>query len=372
MKIAIFTQGVESGTFLVLCAALCHAFEQNGVEEIDVLYIVDAEIPIHFFPAYVKFNKINAKKAAMSVIGLATYLKDNNPNIMISMPAFINIPSIIAKLISGWKGKLIITEHATMSFKAYVEHKGEFVMGNMPTFAKLFYRFSDALVGVSAGVIEDLRTNIGVKIDRMVSISNPVNSTFVLAKSEVLVDIHPWLLSSQIPCFVAVGRLVIQKDFVSLLEAFSIAKKKTDIRLLIIGDGPLRSLLQKQIQALSLENFVQLLGFVDNPYPYMKRSSGLVLSSVEEAFGLVIVEALVIGIPVVAVDSIGGGPREILNNGEYGILVPSNNVAALAHGMLSLLEPSKSTLFSTKAKKRADFFSCQNIGKKWINFIESL
>lgn len=245
-------------------------------------------------------------------------------------------------------------------------------MGNMPTFAKLFYRFSDALVGVSAGVIEDLRTNIGVKIDRMVSISNPVNSTFVLAKSEVLVDIHPWLLSSQIPCFVAVGRLVIQKDFVSLLEAFSIAKKKTDIRLLIIGDGPLRSLLQKQIQALSLENFVQLLGFVDNPYPYMKRSSGLVLSSVEEAFGLVIVEALVIGIPVVAVDSIGGGPREILNNGEYGILVPSNNVAALAHGMLSLLEPSKSTLFSTKAKKRADFFSCQNIGKKWINFIESL
>ena len=128
---------------------------------------------------------------------------------------------------------------------------------------------------------------------------------------------------------IAVGRLVAVKDYPSLIRAFAVVRRKHDVRLMILGEGEDRPQLESLIVELGLADCVALPGFEANPYAYMAWAALFVLSSISEALPTALIEAMAVGTPVVATDC-KCGPREVLQDGRFGALVPVGDVAALA------------------------------------------
>jgi glycosyltransferase involved in cell wall biosynthesis len=140
---------------------------------------------------------------------------------------------------------------------------------------------------------------------------------------------HPWFERGQPPVILGVGRLSPQKGFATLIRAFSQVRQTRLARLLILGEGRERPMLEALVRELGLEQDVKLPGFTTNPYPYMSQASLFVLSSRWEGLPGVLIEALYCGTPVISTDC-PSGPREILKGGLYGQLVPVDDVGALA------------------------------------------
>jgi glycosyltransferase involved in cell wall biosynthesis len=152
---------------------------------------------------------------------------------------------------------------------------------------------------------------------------------------------HPWFAPGQPPVILGVGRLVVEKDFGTLIRAFAELRNRLPSRLLIIGEGPERSRLEQLVRELGLEDVVSLPGANSNPLAYMRRAALLTMSSRWEGLPLVPIEALAAGCPVVSTDC-KSGPREILQGGKYGRLVPVGDINAMADAMFETLnEPRR-------------------------------
>ncbi|MFZ4664932.1 MAG: glycosyltransferase, partial [Prochlorotrichaceae cyanobacterium] len=171
--------------------------------------------------------------------------------------------------------------------------------------------------------------------DKLQVIYNPVVDDRIEDQAALPIQ-HPWFKPGEPPVFLAVGRLSKQKDYPTLLQAFAKVCCTHKIRLLILGEGELRKQLQDLIKELKVEESVNMLGFVSNPYLYMAHATALVLSSVWEVLPTVLIEALACGCSVISTDC-DYGPREILDEERYGKLVPVGDVNALAEAMLNAL-----------------------------------
>lgn len=136
--------------------------------------------------------------------------------------------------------------------------------------------------------------------------------------------------------FVCIGRLEEQKGFDRLLIAAAEIKKTTSQKfyIYIIGEGTKRLQLEHQIEKLDLGDVVFLLGFQENPYPYIKNADAMILSSRDEAFPLVVGESLIVGTPVIATDCCG--VSEWLAGGEFG-LIQENSTEGLYRGLERVL-----------------------------------
>jgi len=200
----------------------------------------------------------------------------------------------------------------------------------------LTHRLADSVVCISRGVAESLRTGFGVPAHKMRVIYNPAldEDTPRLAAET---PEHAWCGDGGPPVFIAVGRLETQKGFDVLIRAFALIAERRPMRLLILGEGPLRSELEAQIRAAGLSDRVALPGFVRNTLACMRQSKVFVLSSRWEGLGNVVIESLAAGTRVVATDC-RSGPREILANGLFGTLVPVDDASALGAAMLAALD----------------------------------
>jgi glycosyltransferase involved in cell wall biosynthesis len=148
---------------------------------------------------------------------------------------------------------------------------------------------------------------------------------------------HPWFEDGGAPVVISCGRLEAQKDFSTLLRAFSLAREKTAARLVLIGDGRERKALQDLAASLGIERDVVFLGRIENPFAAMARADLFVLSSVWEGLPNVLVEAMACGCAVVSTDA-PGGARDVLLNGCLGPLTPTGNPHALAAAILDVLD----------------------------------
>jgi glycosyltransferase involved in cell wall biosynthesis len=166
-----------------------------------------------------------------------------------------------------------------------------------------------------------------------------------------------WFKSQAIPVILSAGRLVKEKDYETLIRAFAMVRKKRPARLAILGEGAERNSLLELTERLGIKEDVALLGFKTNPYVYMARATVFVLSSTVEGLPNVIVEAMAVGTPIVSTDC-KSGPREILDDGKYGILVPVGDADALAKAIEKQLdEPTDKELLL----KRSEDFSLEKV-----------
>lgn len=186
---------------------------------------------------------------------------------------------------------------------------------------------ADTIVCVSDGVTNSMLKNYPEFKSKTLTIYNPSVIKDIIHKS------HEVSIKYSKPTLVAVGRMKKQKGYDVLIDAFNIVVNHGhDWQLKILGDGELRTEIQNKINSMGLANNVELLGHVDNPYPYMKSANAFVLSSYWEGFGQVIVEAMALGVEIISTDC-DYGPKEILENGKYGVLVPVGNSVELARAM---------------------------------------
>jgi len=137
------------------------------------------------------------------------------------------------------------------------------------------------------------------------------------------------------------------------------------MRLLILGEGEDKFKLRILIEKYGIEECVQLLGFINNPYPYLKRADAFVLSSKWEGFPNALLEALACGTPVVATDC-PSGPAEMLENGKYGPLVPVGAAEAMAEAINLVIE---NPISSEALIQRAKDFSVEVIGEQYIDLL---
>ena len=198
------------------------------------------------------------------------------------------------------------------------------------------YPYADRTITVSKEAAEDLSHFIGLNRGEIDVIYNPVIGPNVKGKMEKSVD-HPWFSDESIPVILGVGRLLEQKDFPTLIQAFAKLRTSRSSRLVILGEGDRRPFLEDCVERLGLSEHVWMPGFKPNPLKYMANADVFVLSSKREGLGNVLIEAMACGTPVVSTDC-KSGPSEILKGGEYGRLVPVGDSSALAAAIEEALD----------------------------------
>jgi glycosyltransferase involved in cell wall biosynthesis len=234
----------------------------------------------------------------------------------------------------------------------------------LPYLIKLSYPFADDIIAISKGVSEDLAEFCSVEENRIKVIYNPAITPAIADESEESIS-HQWFTAYTYPVILGVGRLMDQKDFSTLIKAFRQLLQKREARLVILGEGEKREELEELTQNLGIEEKVDIAGFKQNPFPYMKNADVFVLSSVWEGFGNVLVEAMACGTPVVSMDC-PSGPAEILENGKYGPLVPPGDSEALVYAILDTLD---SPIDSELLKERANDFEVEKISSEYEEFV---
>lgn len=190
---------------------------------------------------------------------------------------------------------------------------------------------------------------------------NPINSENIRRLAETSVD-----LPNDLPMVCAVGRLAREKGFERLIVIHKrLVEQGIAHRLVIVGDGPDREYIQRTVAAVDAEDSVILAGYQANPYAYMKRSRILVCPSYTEGLSMTALEALCLGVPVVAaVPSVG----ELFGGENCGLITENDNASLMAGIQKVLTDQQYYQALKAGAEKRSAFFS----GARMVKEIEDM
>jgi glycosyltransferase involved in cell wall biosynthesis len=259
----------------------------------------------------------------------------------------------------------VLVEHGVPSLE--IVEDANPLKGPVALAARWLYRRADAIVAVSRGAAADLAAVYRVPADGITVIGNPVAPADVTARITAPLPAGA-LPPPGVPLFTAAGRLVPAKDFATLLRAFRLVRDRVDARLVVLGDGPERGALEALRDGLGLSADVGLPGVVADPLPWFARSAAVVVSSLREGFGNVLVEAMACGVPIAAT-ACPHGPAEILEQGALGPLAPLGDASGLAQAMLTALsDPVDPALL----KARAACFSTDRIGDAYLALFQQI
>ena len=300
---------------------------------------------------------------AFRAVRLANHLRLCRPNAVLSLLTEWNIIALWSKPFARCNAKWVITEHSYPSIRLQHHPVGNLVA----LLVKRSYPHADQIVTVSLEVADSLRQFLSVPKDKVKVIYNPVVSPDLFERIGQLVS-HPWLEQNLSPVILAVGRLTKEKDYPTLFKAFSLVRQVRPAKLLILGEGEERANLERLAVELGIQNDVSMPGFVDNPFAFMAKASVFVLSSAWEGLPNVLIEALACGCPVIATDC-RSGPREILDNGRYGRLVPVGDHEALAKAILDALDNPDSPADRQTRIQRAMEFSVDAAVDKYLKVL---
>ena len=323
--------------------------------------------------AAVELVDLSCDSYKQAIVALARYYKTRRPSVILTSMYATGLAAIAASFIARHKPKIIVGAHNSLQAKVSRADNLKDKWLLMPL-CRILFPFADGFVAVSKGVAQELEALLGIPRKRIRAIYNPViNEDLPKLAAEPL--FHPWFMdieTRQHKTLVSVGRLVEQKGYDILLQTLLLVRDKLDVRLVIIGGGPLFSELENTAQKLGISDAVDFVGMQKNPFKFVARADLFVLSSRWEGLANVLIEALGCGCPVVSTNC-RYGPEEILEGERYGALAAVDDPIDLAAKIISSLQSSPSQAGEKAARvRRALDFTVEVAAKQYADYFSEI
>jgi len=364
IKIVIIVKSIDggTGTFLLNLLEIKKLFSKSSIIKTLVLerptyrkiknnkfsYFRDKD----FYPQKYSFSSSNFVNFFSELLWIRKKLTNVKPTVILSIDLRCNLLAILTKLFFFKNIKVMITNHIDLARTIFDKSTPVVNFFLKKTIQKIYDK-ADVIIGVSKRLSDSLKKDFNLK-----------NRVYTIYNGQDVHNINFRKLSSpnKYKKIITIARLFEQKDHINLIKAFSLLSKDIPkTRLLIISDGPERNSLESFVRKKKLVGKVDFLGWVDNVESYLKTADIFVLSSKREGFGYVLIEAMAQCLPIVSTDT-PYGPSEILNGGEYGILVPMNDSKAFKKAIYTLLTNSKKyEYYSKKSFERSKYFSVEKM-----------
>jgi glycosyltransferase involved in cell wall biosynthesis len=332
------------------------------------LALLDNEPAAYTAPDFVTVHQLDARGSQLrSILQLLKLVRTLRPRLMLSFLTRANVAAVAVGRLTGVR--CVISERVdTASHFSTTRLKAVKLVA-----VRTAYGLAERIIAVSAGVADSLVENFGIARDKIAVIENPVDVEAIRAKGAEAPSI-----ALETPFVVGVGRLVPNKNFRLLIEAF--AASGAPGKLVILGEGPERPALTQLIADLGLTDRVSLPGFAANPFAVVSRAEIFVLPSNAEGFPNGLLEGMSLGVPVISTNC-ASGPSEVLTDqprrpledkvaGIYGILTPVDRVDAMASALQLLQDPELRRRYGALAEQRARMYTPEMATSRYWSVLE--
>lgn len=359
-KVTFYTHTLATGGGTKIIATLANRLVREG-HPVDVLAVNRTSEPrLDWFDRGVQVTEVRSRNRLGRVRELRSHFRSTR-GIVFSTCEFSSVLTPFLRLGMSRSPALVIVVHTTLSQLLAAERDKHALQWGM-RLARRAYARADVVAAVSRAAAEDLQRRLRLRQVRV--LRNPVVDTEAL--ESYAPPAPPGWEELPRPIVLGAGRLHDQKDFETLIEAY--LQLDTSGCLVVLGEGERRARLEGLVRRHGAEARVRIPGAVDSLLPYMYHSDLFVLSSRYEGSPTVLVEAMSVGCPVVATDC-PSGPREILEDGAFGTLVPVGDTAALCRAMRERLQAPREP---ERLRQRAGVYSIDNSLKEYLSLIHSL
>ena len=347
-------------------------FARGGIEKTSILlieYFLSKGIIVNLITYNSKNKKIfknlkiiySKKKSENFIIKnlfciykLYKLLKDSDKKNTVIFSVQNNILSIMIAKMLGFR--IVVRNSAPID---YFMHKKKF-FDELKLFIKMIiYSFSDLIIANSRGSASKIQKKLIFRT-KTISIPNPIKIT----KNKIPKNKKNILLY--------VGRLSFEKGVFRLIAGFELFfKKNKNFVLKIVGDGDQRKEFENYIKLKKLKNSILLINWKNNLKKFYKEAKILLLPSFFEGFGHVLIEGLSFGVPCISNKT--DGPKDILGNGKYGLIIKDNSPITICKGIEKILENYNA--FKKKAQKGHNInikYNSKYIGQKYLENLNSV
>lgn len=367
MRIAIIINNMHSGGAERVALTLLNTLIDLGHNVTFVLFKEEGPL-LSDVPKNTGIVALNDKPTLMAALspfsGLRKWLKSikktDEFDVLLTSSSKINSIMVLANRKAKTNIPIVITEHNI--FSEYIADRHIHRRIYHLSMAKLLYKKADLYIAVSDYVRKDAIKLGLISADKAHYVPNPV-----VLKEDLQEGLHPWFEDCSLEVILSAGSFFGVKDYPTLVKAFKrLHEKRPQARLIILGRGGKRVLIEGLVKEMQIQDCVDMPGFL-NPYNFMKYSKVYVCSSKHEASSLAVGEALMAGLNVVSTDC--GGPAELLEFGKYGRLVPVGDYEALAVAMEdAIINPIPQNVL----KERGANWEPKHILSKYIGLINEM
>lgn len=317
------------------------------------LHEVEGDLPI---------KSLDVERIRDAVLPLRRLIQEEQPDAVLADIWPLTTVVALSCALARTRAKVLLTEQNTLS--AQYQHRSLALRSLIVASIRLNARFGQ-VVAVSEGVAQDLARMTGLPLDKIKVVYNAAPRLDAPEGPSDL-DVEAFWGVPRGARILNVGSLKEQKNQEMLIRAFSAMPPSPKARLVILGEGVLRSKLTDLAEALGVASQVHMPGFVDNPRPIYASADLFALSSDFEGLSLALLEAMSAGLRVVATDC-PSGTAEVLEDGRWGQLVPVGDTAAFAKAMAEALHAPHDP---KSVVARAEAFRPERTAQRIIDIVE--
>lgn len=329
---AIFVNSFGEGGAEKIAVMQANGLAESG-EKVDILVERDTGSYRKLLRPEVRVVNFNSRNPLTIFGKLIAYTRATPPMAILCHLEKPSLIAIAAGFFSGYRKVIPILE---VNLDSYAKMDHQVRRQFLRLLLAIFYRFAPRIISVSQGCTDSLAKLLGAAAGNIETVYNGFDLEGLRAASRQPVA-HPLLAEKTKPTFISAGRLADQKNFQLLIRAFAKVRSQRDCSLIILGEGHLRAELEALAATLGVAGDVHLPGFQPNPMAWFSKCEAYVMSSKAEGLASVLIEALATGTRVISTNC-PSGPSEIIQDNKYGILVPVDDVAALALAMQTVLD----------------------------------
>jgi glycosyltransferase involved in cell wall biosynthesis len=320
--IAFLLPNLRGGGAERVALTLAKAFVGCG-HEVDLVVMERTGELLDAVPPGVRIVDLEVKRMRSVIPPLVRYVRKRRPDaIQISMWP-LTIMGIVAARGSRVPIRVVVSDHVAYSAPFLNSRQLRLLSAS----TRLIYPFADHRVVVSERAADDLAALTGMARSRFDVVYNPIDVPRTIAPNAEAE--RAWRGPGR--RIISTGTLKPQKNHELLLRAFARLQEK-DAQLMILGEGPLRTELERLAADLGIADRVAMPGFRVDPWPYLASAEMFALSSDYEGYPLALAEAMHAGLRIVSTDCVSG-PSEMLDGGRFGKLVPVGDERALAEAI---------------------------------------